>query len=58
MFSKYKKLIPLSVQQLIDCPESEHNYGCAGGTPTNAYSSIVDAGGIETEADYPYRGKV
>ena len=55
------QLIRFSEQELIDCPNSQPKfttYGCAGGIPTNAYLSISEIGGMETESDYPYEAKV
>jgi len=44
--------VDLAPQQLVDC--SELNLGCDGGNPPEAYDYIIDAGGQEDEADYPY----
>jgi cathepsin F len=50
------KLVSLSEQDLVDC---DHNgdQGCNGGLPTQAMQSIITAGGIEAESDYPYEGR-
>jgi C1A family cysteine protease len=45
-------LTQLSEQQILDCDSSD--YGCNGGWPYNAYQYVIGAGGLETEADYPY----
>ena len=34
------------------------NHGCQGGNVHNAYEYVVDNQGIDTEASYPYKGKV
>jgi len=54
-FLKTGKFVSLSEQDLVDC---DHNgdQGCNGGLPTNAFESIIQAGGIESESDYPYKG--
>ncbi|XP_054803879.1 zingipain-2-like [Prosopis cineraria] len=46
------ELIELSAQQLVDCDPASH--GCAGGFYFNAFGWVIDNGGIDTEADYPY----
>eukprot|EP00164_Ancoracysta_twista_P000168 GFYU01000242.1.p2 GENE.GFYU01000242.1~~GFYU01000242.1.p2 ORF type:complete len:340 (+),score=136.39 GFYU01000242.1:11-1030(+) len=48
------KLVSLSEQMLVDC---DHNgdQGCQGGLPSQAMQWIIKNGGIETEADYPYK---
>jgi len=46
---------PLSTQQIIDCDSNDS--GCNGGEPTTAYQYVVSAGGLETDADYPYQGQ-
>jgi len=54
-FLKTGNLVSLSEQDLVDC---DHNgdQGCNGGLMWQAFESIIQAGGIETEADYPYKG--
>jgi len=42
-----------SEQQILDCDTSD--YGCNGGWPYNAYQYVINAGGIESEANYPYQ---
>lgn len=46
--------VSLSEQNLVDCDTND--YGCSGGLHPvrGAYPWIVQNGGIETEADYPY----
>lgn len=42
----------LSVQQIVSCDTTD--LGCDGGDTETAYEYVIDAGGIETEDDYPY----
>ncbi|KAL8579617.1 hypothetical protein ACOMHN_025570 [Nucella lapillus] len=56
-FGKTKKLVSLSEQQLVDCSGKTGNKGCQGGYPPKTYAYINDAGGIESENDYPYKAK-
>ncbi|PON71977.1 Cysteine Protease [Parasponia andersonii] len=51
---KTGNLVPLSVQQLIDCSTSQWNHGCHGGYMENAYAYIIQNGGITSDASYPY----
>jgi len=44
---------PLAPQQIVDCDTSDE--GCNGGFPATAYQYIESAGGLETEAAYPYK---
>jgi len=43
---------PLAPQQIVDCDKRDG--GCNGGNPPTAYDYIIEAGGQDTEASYPY----
>lgn len=47
------KLEKLSEQQCVDCDTD--SYGCSGGWQDNCMWYVSDNGGINTEADYPYK---
>lgn len=51
---KRGQLISLSEQELVDCDKKDS--GCGGGFMVNAYQSVKELGGLETESDYPYDG--
>jgi len=51
---KYGQFRNLSEQQLVDCAGAFDNYGCNGGLPSHAFEYIKYAGGLTTEASYPY----
>lgn len=49
------ELISLSEQELVDCDRTQ-DVGCEGGFMDYAYDYIIANGGINSEADYPYKG--
>lgn len=49
-----KKMVPLSIQQLVDC--TKENQGCIKGGVSEAFKYIMDYG-ITTEDKYPYTAK-
>jgi C1A family cysteine protease len=51
-FLKTGKLETLSPQQITSCDKVDG--GCNGGWPYRAYEYVKGAGGLESEADYPY----
>jgi C1A family cysteine protease len=46
-------MAPLAPQQIVDCDHVDG--GCNGGDTPTAYKYVINAGGLETEKEYPYR---
>uniref|UniRef100_A0A0D9WYS9 Peptidase C1A papain C-terminal domain-containing protein n=1 Tax=Leersia perrieri TaxID=77586 RepID=A0A0D9WYS9_9ORYZ len=58
------ELLDLSEQQLVDCDhtcdavkKTECDAGCNGGLMTNAYTYLINSGGLMTQTAYPYTAK-
>jgi cathepsin F len=49
---KKGKIVQYSEQQIVDCDKTDG--GCNGGWMAKAFDYVKNAGGIETEQDYPY----
>ena len=52
IFKKTGELVSLSEQNLVDC--DHQSSACNGGLEIYAFDYVINNGGINTEADYPY----
>ena len=50
---KTGRLYRLSEQELVSC-DTKYSDGCQGGYKSYAIQWVIDNGGIDTDADYPY----
>eukprot|EP00892_Ulva_mutabilis_P003870 jgi/Ulvmu1/1855/UM012_0011.1 len=54
-YLKTGELVSLSEEELVDC-DANGDHGCSGGLMDNAFTYVVQNGGIDTEKDYSYWG--
>ncbi|XP_055457048.1 cathepsin M-like [Psammomys obesus] len=57
MFQKTGKLIPLSIQNLVDCSRPQSNLECHVGNTYFVLECMKENGGLESKTTYPYEGK-
>ncbi|KAF4667396.1 hypothetical protein FOL47_003606 [Perkinsus chesapeaki] len=54
--AKLPRVVPMSVQQIVDCSGPQGNHGCSGGQPGYAYK-YARMHGMTKASYYPYKAK-
>lgn len=58
IFKRTGRLVPLSVQQIVDCSASSGNSGCDGGSLRTTLRYLESTRGLMRSVDYPYESMV
>lgn len=58
VFKRTGRLVPLSVQQIVDCSVQAGNHGCGGGSLRTTLKYLQSTRGLMRDADYPYVSEV
>lgn len=58
IFRRIGKIVPLSVQQVVDCSGSFGNAGCRGGSLGTTLKYLKSTKGLMRAIDYPYESEV
>lgn len=58
IFRRTGKIVPLSVQQIVDCSSSAGNGGCRGGSLSTTIRYLKSTKGLMRLIDYPYKSEV
>lgn len=58
VFKRTGRVVPLSVQQLVDCSASFGNAGCGGGSLRGTLRYLASTKGLMRMVDYPYASEV
>lgn len=58
VFKRTGRVVPLSVQQLVDCSASFGNAGCQGGSLRATFRYLASTKGLMRMVDYPYASEV
>lgn len=58
IFKRLNKIIPLSVQQIVDCSVDAGNHACGGGSLKTTLRYLENCGGLMRDSDYPYKAAV
>lgn len=58
VFRRTGKVVPLSVQQIVDCSSAMGNGGCRGGSLGTTLKYLKSTKGLMRSVDYPYESEV